>query len=217
MPTITEVVPQKTFHRSRPRFNIFLDGTFAFGADEDLVVEQRLIVGKLLNTSQIEKLLFEAEIGKLMERMYRLWSFRPRSERESRDYLKNLSFSQLIINTTIELMKKKQLINDEQFAKDWVNARRKSRQKGKIAIKQELMQKGIAREIIEEVISSQSTAMDEEQLAKQALEKRLKRWESLPILEFKKKTYQFLLRQGFEYSIIKSVVEKALKKLYNKY
>ena len=93
-----------------------------------------------------------------------------------------------------------------------MDARRKSKKKGKIALKQELYQKGIDREIIEEVISDKRYEISEEELAAQALEKKWKHWEKLPYLEKKKKMYEFLARRGFEYSVVKDVVEKILKK-----
>lgn len=222
MPRVTQVEQQK---KSKNRFNIFLDGLFAFGADEDLVVSRRLVPGKLLDTFDVESILFEAQVGKLMERIYGLFNVRNRSEKEVRDYLKNLSFkrkvkdqeeiSGMMIESTIEVLKRKNMINDARFAKDWVEARRKSKQKGKIALKQELYQKGIDREIIEEVISGQVTVDSDERIAHQALEKKLKSWKNLPDMEAKKKAYEYLMRKGFEYSVVKDVVEKYLKKDYN--
>ena len=79
---ITQVEPQK----SKGRFNIFLDGQFAFGADEDLVVDNRLVIGKEIAQEDLGKILQEAEVGKLMERMYRLFNIRQRSEKEILDY-----------------------------------------------------------------------------------------------------------------------------------
>ena len=223
MPKITSVEPQKTLRlRSGRRFNIFLDDQFAFGADEDLVVEYRLVPGKLLDTSDVEKLLFEAEVGKLMERMYRLWNIRPRSEKEVRNYfrIKNYELrikgkeevSDLAIELVIKKLKQKNLLNDEQFAKMWVQARRKSKQKGKMALKAELYQKGIDRELIDKVLEEGSTPESEEQLAKFALEKKMRVWKNLPRLELRKKAYEYLLRRGFEYEVVNSVVEKYLKK-----
>lgn len=216
---ITSVEPQK---KNTRRFNIYLDGQFAFGADEDLVVEQRLVVGKQLDNSELEVILFETEVGKLMERMYRLFSIRQRSEKEIRDYLRNLSFkrgvkdrdeiSELVIERLIEKLKQKGMIDDAQFARDWVNARRKSKHKGKIALKAELFHKGVDREIIEAVISHQSSDISEEQIAEQALERKVKTWKDLEPLEFKKKAYDFLLRRGFEYSVVYEVVAKLLQK-----
>ncbi|MCR4305714.1 MAG: RecX family transcriptional regulator [Candidatus Daviesbacteria bacterium] len=220
MAKITSVEPQKkSASRRTKRFNIFLDGEFAFGVDEDLVVNRRLVVGKVINPEDLQKILFEAEVGKLMERMYRLFSLRQRSEKEVRDYfrIKNLESrikekeekSQVTIDALVEVLKKKGLLNDLEFAKAWTEARRKSKQKGIKAIKAELFQKGIDKEIIEEVTRLQGTGYSEEELAKQALEKKMKHWKNLPSIEFRKKAFEFLMRKGFEYDVVKEVVEKA--------
>lgn len=210
---ITQVEPQK---KNTKRFNIFFDGVFAFGADEDLVVNRRLVVGKIISPEDLEKILFEAEVGKLMEWMYRLFSVRQRSEKEVRDYfrIKNSEYrmkekneiSQLVIDATVEVLRRKGMINDLEFAKAWIEARRNSKQKGIKAIKAELFQKGIDKEIIEEVIGGRVAGYSEEGLAKQALEKKMKNWRNLDTKELKKKAYEFLLRKGFEYDVVKSVV-----------
>lgn len=217
MSTVTEVVPQK---KNPKRFNVFLDGKFAFGADEDLLVSHRLVPGKILATPDVAKLLFEAEVGKLMERMYNLFSVRQRSEKEVRDYLKNLSFkrkvkdqeeiSGLTVDSLVEKLKQKNLIDDLQFAKAWVEARRKSKQKSKRALVNELVTKGIDKEIIDQVLEIGREG--EEELAKLALEKKLKSWKNLDKENLQKKAYDFLARRGFNYSTIRLVVENVLEK-----
>ncbi len=227
--TITAVEPQK---KNPKRFNIFLDGKFAFGADEDLVVSQRLTTGKIIKQEDLDKLVFEASVGKLMERMYGLFSLRQRSEKEVKDYLKTLSFkrklkdqeeiSEMVTSLLIERLKLKGLINDLEFAKAWVQSRRRSKQKGINALKAELYQKGISKEIIEEVVSSQPaspnrgepSAVSEEELARKALEKKMKSWRNLEHQKLKQKAVEFLMRKGFDYGLAKSVVEKLLEKRY---
>lgn len=217
MPKITSVEPQK---KNPKRFNIFLDGQFAFGADEDLVVDQRLVIGKEITPNDLEKLLKETEVGKLMERMYGLFNIRQRSEKEVRNYLKTLSFkrkikeqgelSEMVIDSVVDKLKRKGMVNDLQFAKSWMEAR--SKKKGPLVIKGELFQKGIDREIIDEVMGGQDTT-NEEQVAQNLLEKRMERWKNLKPMEFKKKAYDFLMRRGFEYDLVKSIVEKELRKV----
>lgn len=221
MPIITSVEPQK---KKQGRFNIFIDGKFAFGADEDLVVNHRLIPGKVIEPRGFDKLLYEVEIGKLMEKMYGFFSVRTRSEKEVRDYLKNLSFkrkvkdkeeiSGLVIDQLVEKLKQKGMLNDLEFAKAWVESRRRSKGKSAKALKMELIKKGIKRDIIEEVVRLQVTGYSEEGLAEKALEKKMKSWKNLDRQTFKKKAYGYLMRQGFEYSLIKSLVEKFLGKRY---
>lgn len=224
MPKITSVEPQKSskgrsaYGRKNNRYNIFLDGEFAFGADEDLVVDKRLVPGKEFSISDVEQLIHDAEVGKLMEKMYRLFNIRQRSEKEIRDYFKNLSFKRKlkgeelslnIINVIIKLLKRKEMVNDKEFADSWMQSR--LRKYGTLRIKQELYKKGIDREIIEEVISGRDRSYSEP-VAQKLLEKKLERWRSLSTLEFKKKAYDYLLRRGFEYELVKNIVENYSKK-----
>jgi regulatory protein len=220
---VTSVEPQKkSASRRTKRFNIFLDGQFAFGADEDLVVDYRLVVGKNIEAGDLEKILFDAEVGKLMERVYGLSSFRMRSEKEIRDFLKRLSFkrklkggeeiSPIVIESTIDRAIKKGLISDLAFAKAWIDSR--SKKYGINRIKQELFQKGIDREVVEEVIEGLSSE-NVEQTAEKVLEKKIKVWKNLSKLEFRKKATDYLMRRGFEYPLIKTVIDNFLQK-YNK-
>jgi regulatory protein len=145
---ITSVEPQKN---NPNRFNIFLDGEFAFGADEDLVVDKRLLKGKEIPEEDLPGLLEESELGKLMERMYGLFGRRQRSEKEVRDYLKQLSFKRKlkgdgeitdeIASALVSKLVRKGLINDLEFAKSWVESR--SKKKGINALKSELFNKGM--------------------------------------------------------------------------
>ncbi len=216
---ITQIEKQKN---NPGRYNVFLDGEFTFGADEDLIVDRRLLKGKEINSEELEILIKESEIGKLMERMYGLLSRRARSEGEIRIYLKQLSFkrklkgdleiSEIVAAQLIEKLKKKGLINDLEFARSWIESR--SKKKGKVALKSELFQKGIDREIIEEAISSQSSAISEAQTAQKLLEKRIERWKNLSKPEIKQKSLQFLISRGFDYEASKEVVENFLKEDY---
>jgi len=214
---ITSVEPQK---KNMHRFNIFLDGQFAFGADEDLVVERRLVAGKEIAPEDMEKILFDAEVGKLMEKVYGQFNIRMRSEKEVKDYFRRVSFkrkikdgeeiSDMVIEATIDRAKNKGLINDSEFAKAWMEAR--SKKYGVNRIRQELYQKGIDREIIDRILNNESRIMDGTEVAEKLIEKKMRSWKNLEQVKLKKKAYDYLIRRGFEFSIIKTVVEKLLEK-----
>ena len=219
--------------KNKNRYNIYLDGTFSFGADEDSVVEHRLIVGKELSSEDLERILFATEVGKLMDRMYGLLSVRMRSEKEIRDYLRNLSFkrkvkeqeelSEVVVEALITKLKARDLINDERFAREWVEARRKSKFLGINALKAELYTKGISREVIESELDSRLRGNDtsaslcdnsesEEQLAFRALEKKVKNPEMLEDMKEKQRILGFLMRKGFSYDIALDAIENYRKK-----
>ncbi|HBQ50961.1 TPA: hypothetical protein DD690_03190 [Candidatus Daviesbacteria bacterium] len=142
----------------------------------------------------------------LLQKVYRLFSFRDRSEKEIRDYLKDSEK----IDEIIEKLKEQGFLDDEKFAKAWVESRR--RKFGLRRIKQELVQKGIDREIVESIMYQVLSIKSEEEVAKEALEKKARAWKSLEPLEFRKKAYGYLQRKGFEFEIVKKAVDNFLKK-----
>lgn len=158
-------------------------------------------------------------VDKLIEQLDKLFSIRPRSEKEVRDYFRAKNYklkiknkeqiSDSLIDLVIQKLKKQNILNDLEFAKAWMES--KSKKYGVNRIKQELYRKGIERDIIGEIILKQSTGSSG-QVAYQALEKKWKIWQHSPFLEKKKKSYEFLIRRGFEYDVVKNVVEKFLQK-----
>ncbi|KKQ07906.1 MAG: Regulatory protein RecX [Candidatus Daviesbacteria bacterium GW2011_GWB1_36_5] len=185
-------------------------------------VDQQKRNPKERSPADLEKILFETEVGKLMVRVYTLLNIRLRTEKEIRDYMRALSFkrkvkgddeiSEMVIESLIEKLKQKKLLDDEVFAREWVRSRRASKKKGNIALKAELFLKGVDRSIIETVLEEEGNSGTQENLAGQALEKKMKSFQALPYLEKKKKALEFLMRRGFDYSISKEVVEKFLEK-----
>lgn len=220
MPQVTSVTPQK---RNPHRFDIYLDGRFAFGADEDLVINHRLIVGKTVPSEMMEQLIWEAGVGKLMEKVLALFDRRMRTEKEIRDYLRGLSFKRRIkdqeeissqaVELVIHKLKQKRLLDDVEFAKAWVEAR--GTKKGIKVLRAELYKRGIDKEVIEQATGVESLESNQDDAAEKLLIKRLPRWQSLPALDQKRKAIEFLLRRGFEYVVVKKVVAKILGNKYN--
>lgn len=152
------------------------------------------------------------EFKLLLNKVYRLLSIRLRSEKEIRDYLRVKGvrdkgvLGQEVIEQIIDKLKQLNLINDLEFAKKWYESR--SRKKGMRVIRLELIQKGISKDIIEQITGDGLLVHEEGQSARQLLEKKMKIWKNLPLLEFKKKAYEFLLRRGFNFDVVRVVVEK---------
>lgn len=216
---VTQIESQK---RNPKRFNIYLDGKYAFGADEDLIVHFRLIVGKEVTIQDLQKLLYEAEVGKLIEKLYGYITIRQRSEKEIHDYLKQLSYkrkvkgqeeiSDLSMQLCLDRLRQKGLVDDMSFAKSWVESRRRSKKKGSLALKFELIQKGISNEIIAQVLSADSFD-DEATLAAQALEKKLSSFNSYDSQKRYQKGIEYLLRKGFSFQVAKEAVTAVLNRL----
>lgn len=153
---------------------------------------------------------------KLLNAAFRFVSFRPRSEREMREFLEQkLKRSKIAgafsVTKAMSRLAEYGHVDDRKFAIWWIEQRRSFRPKGIRALKAELFNKGIAREIVEEVV----TKTNEEDDAKKAISKKLVLWAQIPIIEQKKKVYTFLAQRGFSSSIIEKIIDGLVKKDYN--
>ena len=209
MSEVTAIEPQK---KKPDRFNVFVDGKFAFGLDAETLVKSGLKVGQEVSEKEIEKLVFENETNKLVDKALRFLSFRPRSEREVRDRLrrklgkKSQPSLDKVIDNVLNRLKHLDYINDEEFAKWWVGQRQTHSPRGSRLIRSELFQKGIAQEIIDKVLPE-----DEEGEVEQALKtakKKLRSYQKLDPQEFKQKMGQYLARRGFGWEVVNETLAR---------
>ena len=79
----------------------------------------------------------------------RLLSLRSRSEHEIEARLKEKGYSAGTKKLILDLLKKNGLIDDLKFAGEWIDSRMRSNPKGKKALRIELVNKGISKEVID--------------------------------------------------------------------
>jgi regulatory protein len=199
MRKITAIEAQKN---NPKRVNLHLDGEFAFGLDR--FVAAWLTVGQSLEEEKIAQLQAEDSQEKAYQQAMLFLSYRARSETEIRKNLEKHEIPQAVIDETVERLRQARLVNDEQFAQNWVANRSEFRPRSRRALTVELRQKGLA----EADIKSAIEAVDEESLAYAAAQKRVRRLEGLEWIEFRKKLSEFLARRGFGYEVIAPTVKR---------
>jgi regulatory protein len=147
----------------------------------------------------------------IFERYYnlslRFLSYRPRSEKEIKDYLNEKKVDEEIQKKIIEKLKSYNFLNDLEFAKFWVEQRTKFKRKPIRVIEYELNQKGINKNLIEEVISGFDSKELDLENAKKLAEKKMDFHRNLDPKKREEKVMSYLLGKGFNYEIVK----KALK------
>src|SRR4030067_2568857 len=117
---ITKVESQK----NRPhRKSVYLDGKFAFGADEELIREFELEEEKKLSQRELKQILWSVDRSKLKERAIRLLSIRPRSEKELKEKLRQKGAGVRLIEEVVRGLKEKYLLDAEKFAYSWAESR----------------------------------------------------------------------------------------------
>lgn len=130
---------------------------------------------------------------------------RPRSVSEIRRHLRSKRFDDAAMDRAIDQLRAQRYIDDEAFARYWVEQRDRFRPKGERAIVTELLQKGVAREVIDAVTGEREP--DAEALrARAAIRRPLARWLALEEGERKRKIHAYLARRGFSYDTIDEVL-----------
>lgn len=142
--------------------------------------------------------------------------FRPRSEKEVRDnllkYIKKNNLQEEMIEEVIINLRKLQFVDDLAFARYWVEQRQAFRPKGERVIRLELKQKGIDKAVIEKVISETFTPKSQVESITKLINKALLKYNRLDFNKRRQKVIEYLLRRGYIYSEISSVVDELVKK-----
>jgi regulatory protein len=197
-----KITALKSQKRNPNRVNVYLDGEFAFGLSR--LKAAYLKIGQDISQNEIQKLKVLDEIDMAYQKVLHFLSFRPRSENEIQEYLRKHNFSDKVIPAVLERLRRNHLSDDLAFAQYWIENRSQFRPRGCYALKAELHQKGIAEDIIEEVIKD----LDEEELAYQAAKKQTRKYEQLEWSDYRQKMIAFLSRRGFSFRVAAPVVER---------
>ena len=136
-----------------------------------------------------------------------LLKFRLRSEKELAQRLKQKGFSEELSQDTVNLLKAKQFIDDRVFAKGWVASRLK-KPFGLRRIKQELAQKGLDKQVIEEAFVQVKEDYDESGIVRELAEQRFFRIKNVEPFKAKARVYAYLMRRGFSPDTIGEIVNK---------
>ena len=203
-----QITALKAQKRNPNRVNVFLDGVYSFSLAR--IIAAWLKVGQTVDEEKIASLKKQVGEEKALQKALSFISYRPRSEKEIRNKLETSGYAPDLIDRVLERLRKAEVLDDEKFARDWVENRSIFRPRSKRLMAMELRHKGISEEIILNAISGSD---DDEMLALAAARKRVHRLENLDREAFRKKLSEYLIRQGFNYGITAAVVSQVWSEL----
>ncbi|MCA9859328.1 MAG: RecX family transcriptional regulator [Thermomicrobiales bacterium] len=204
--TVTSIEAQKN---STTRYSIFLDGEFAFGVSRDLLLESGLSKGVFVDRDAIDRILAKDAVDRAVASAMRALEQRMQTRLELRTRLMRKGFESETIDTAMERLSNYGYLNDERFAELWIENRLAHRPRGRRMLEQELRQKGIDRQIIQETVANME--IDDRSAAIELATKRLRSVQGLPAAEQKKKLTGILARKGFDFGTIRFTLETVLE------
>jgi len=137
----------------------------------------------------------------------RFLKIRPRSIGELKEKLVGKGFSLTDIQITLFDLMASGSLDDRAFTKSWINYRL-ARPFGFRRIIQELKDKGIDQEIIDQALIEIKGSYSAENVALELAQRRWQRLPDIDPLKKKKRVLDFLLRRGFEEDVVMKVIKK---------
>ena len=221
---VLKITNMKQGVKNPNRVTVFVNDKYAFSLDVAQVVDLGVKVGQKISEERLAELKNASEFGKLYQRTLEWALIRPRSIKETKDYLYRklkMSFSERSSRPSsrgsslrprsncgcssedilefsggiISRLCEKGYLDDERFAEWYVENRFVKKGISKKRLKMELVKKGVASDIVEEVLTKRN---DEEELLKIIAKKRNKYDDE--------KLINYLCRQGFEFQLVQNLV-----------
>jgi regulatory protein len=139
-----------------------------------------------------------------MNRAVKLLAAKPRSVGELRTrLLEKLWTNEEIVEGVIEKLKEYKYLDDEQYARDLSMSKLRQKPQGKRRLQRSLASKQLDREVMENAVAEAFEVLPEEQLIDEAIVKRLRLKGKPETREDTKKFYDYLLRLGFGFDLIR--------------
>jgi regulatory protein len=207
---ITAVTSQQ---KDKNRVNIMVDGKYRFSLDIFQYADLGIKIGKEYTDEELTELETESQFGKAYARALEYCLMRPHSAKEMRDYLYRKTrdsrtktgdvkkgISSAITIRVFDRLTEKGYIDDEKFARYWVENRSLTKGASKRKLTAELRSKGVNQSIIDHFLA-ESDRSDENEISKIIAKKRARYPDD-------QKLMQYLARQGFNFDDIKQALSK---------
>jgi len=193
---VTEIVPV-----DKRRSKVILDDDFTLVLYRGELRRYSMEEGSEITREVYEEIIREILCKRARERVLYLLKSSDKTEQELRRKLKEGYYPQEAIEYAIDFLKKHRFINDEDYARRYVefNSRRKSERQ----IKFELQRKGLDKETVSDILKEQP--VDEAAIVRDYIRKKRLFPEQMDARE-KSKVMASLGRKGFSYEAVSRVL-----------
>ncbi len=191
-----------------------VDGTYRFSLDIFQVADLGIRIGKEYTEDELTSLEDESVFGKTYARALEYVLMRPHSGKEVKDYLYRKTMdrrtktgelkkgiTRVVMDRVFERLTEKGYIDDEKFARFWIENRNMTKGISYRKLSAELASKGIKQDVISQYLAQSERSQEDE--LKKMIAKKQRRYPD------EQKFMQYLARQGFGYDEIKSALGEA--------
>jgi len=209
MGVITALEPQ----RRNGRTNIFIDGEFVLGVQTPVVEDQGLCVGQEITEDELKTVTRDEERRRAINNAVRMLESRSRSRTEIVNRLNERGYQPDVIDVALAQLERAGLIDDQAFAKEWVEARSRGREPiGKVRLKHELKLKGISADLLEAALEYVDADLELDQ-AIRALQRQSRPYTDVTgWMAERQRLIGYLQRRGYGWETTSAAIRQVLTK-----
>lgn len=191
--------------RDPDRVSVFIDGVFAIGIARDVADAFGLHKDQVLDDALLADLVARNLVHKATTIALNLLSFRSRSEGEIRRKLQQGKYPDATIEQVLAKLREWHYVDDEDFARRWIENRSAHRPRGSRLLAQELKAKGIQPQILAEALDESD--LDEASDALALARQRSRQLHDLDQQVRERRLTGFLARRGYGFDVIRATLE----------
>ena len=184
------------------RYSIFVDDKYAFSLSAEGLLDAHLVTGQELSQVDVTDYKRLSQEDKAYNLALAYVARRMRIEGELHDYFRRKQYAPELAEQLLAKLRRLRFVDDAEFARRWVENRRRLKATSTKKLRLELRQKRVNSDVIQAVLAEDET--DENQLLRDLVEKkrRISRYQD------DQKLMMYLARQGFTYDDIKAALAR---------
>lgn len=203
MPTILAM----HMRRGRPeRFVVTTDEEQEFMLTPEIVLKHGIAPRKEFSDEEFLQILEEDARRQAKDQALRYLSIRPHSRQELSRKLREKGYRKDVVEATLADLERLELVNDEQFARLFIQNELRLRPIGRAMLRQKLLTRGIPREMCDNLLDELFPEELEREFIRQLAEKFLKHKSHLTPAKRREKLVRFLQGKGFLWEHIREVL-----------
>ncbi len=185
---------------------LYIDGEFAMKLDTETLLAHRFDVGREIDDEALHACVLDSDQKRCKDKAMWLISYRDHSHKELIDKLKK-DYPEDIAEAAVCRLEELGLVNDARYARRYTADLISLKHLSERGIRQKLFEKGIARELIDEILDE--VELDEEEQIRAVIDKKYAR--NLNDEKVRRRAAAALQRMGFGYGVIKSVLSEYIE------
>ncbi|HIX36128.1 MAG TPA: recombination regulator RecX [Candidatus Limosilactobacillus merdigallinarum] len=194
---MTKKISKIQAQKRKGRYNVYLDGQYAFPVDESVLIKYRLMRGMEIDDDLAAKISNDDAVAKAYSKMLDFLSHQLRTEKEVRQKMVADNVPPQFVEPVMQKLRGQGYLDDLNYAQSYVRTIMRTELKGPRVIRQNLRQKGIGEIDIDRALTQFDHASQVDR-ATELAKKLYRHYQKQPLRRQTEKVRQGLMTHGFD-------------------